>query len=297
MHYKTFLSMLPFVVLFACAVGAGYLFFLLVKHRQRAGRAVFLRQLLHGPGESTRQKLFVIQDKLDFYLYLLVLTVPYLAVILAIRQDMSPVSFWPLTWPTILQCVLIVAPFLFLIVEIRRLLAEQRDCSFALDCEMLVGQELNMLMRQDCIVFHDVPGDGFTIDHVLVSPAGVYAIATKGRVKPKKGRGVLEGRVFYDGKVLTFPGWSESGPLVQIKWQVAWFAEWLSGVMGETVGVKGIIFLPGWIVETGGRNEISIVNETNVPLLGRPRGEVILDEEIRQRIACQIEQRCRTMAG
>jgi len=55
------------------------------------------------------------------------------------------------------------------------------------DAELSVGQELNQLMRQGAVVFHDLPADGFNIDHVLISALGVFAIETKEYTKPKPG--------------------------------------------------------------------------------------------------------------
>jgi len=36
-------------------------------------------------------------------------------------------------------------------------------------------------------LFHDLPADGFNIDHVLISALGVFAIETKEYTKPKPG--------------------------------------------------------------------------------------------------------------
>ncbi|MDH3394286.1 MAG: NERD domain-containing protein, partial [Desulfobulbaceae bacterium] len=193
--------------------------------------------------------------------------------------------------------LLVVALFVSVLFLIFRELRSRKRSALAYDCALVVGQELNLLMRQGCGVFHDFPGDGFVVDHVLVGPSGVYAVTTEGREKPEKRHGDIEDRVFYDGKVLSFPGWSEAGPVNRTRQQVAWLADWLKGVVGEPVNVKGVIFLPGWIIETNGRHEISVVTEKNAAFLGRPRGKNILSVESVQRVSYQIEQRCRNMSG
>ncbi|MDH3360260.1 MAG: NERD domain-containing protein, partial [Desulfobulbaceae bacterium] len=224
-------------------------------------------------------------------------SLPLTIVILLGQQNFLPSSLYPLWAGTVVICCLSVAFSSVLFVLILRLLVVQRKLDLDLDCKIAVGQELNLLMRQGCSVFHDVPADGSSIDHVLVGPSGVYVIATKGRVKPRRRKGSLEERVFYDGKELVFPGCNDTGPLLQVKWQAAWFAEWLSGVVGEKVLVKGIVFLPGWTVEASGRNEISVVNEDSAHLLAKPRGDNVLGEDSLQRIAYQIEHHCRIMTG
>jgi hypothetical protein len=40
------------------------------------------------------------------------------------------------------------------------------------DAELAVGQELDRLMRQGTIVFHDFPADGFNLDHGSCSGKG-----------------------------------------------------------------------------------------------------------------------------
>ena len=43
---------------------------------------------------------------------------------------------------------------------------------------------LEDLRAQGYAVFHDIPGDGFNVDHALIGPAGIFAIETKTRAKP-----------------------------------------------------------------------------------------------------------------
>src|SRR5690606_36569578 len=84
-----------------------------------------------------------------------------------------------------------------------------------LDAEVAIGQELNRLMLQGAIVFHDVPGEQFNLDHVVVCPSGVFAIETKGYTKLNGKGGCAEATVEYDGKTLQFPTWASCGPLEQ----------------------------------------------------------------------------------
>ena len=45
--------------------------------------------------------------------------------------------------------------------------------------ERAVGQHLERLRESGIHIFHDVPGDGFNIDHVLVGEQGIFAVETK----------------------------------------------------------------------------------------------------------------------
>ena len=66
---------------------------------------------------------------------------------------------------------------------------------------MAAGQEPNSLTEAGYRVYHDLPAEGFNIDHVAVGRNGVFAMETKGRSKPAKGNVT----VVYDGRTLRFP--------------------------------------------------------------------------------------------
>lgn len=63
--------------------------------------------------------------------------------------------------------------------------AEQLDrLRVGYDGEVATGQKLDRLMRQGAYVYHDVPAERFNIDHVVVSPQGMFAVETKGFRRP-----------------------------------------------------------------------------------------------------------------
>lgn len=297
MHGPVLLSVLPVVVWFAAAIGVSYLVVFCLKLRLRQRKSTLTRNLLRGPGDSLRQRLAVGETKLDLYVLLLFFLPTLLAVLLMAWSKFFAAPLSPLPDSLLVLLLFVIALLGSLLFLIIRELTTGREHSFAYDSAMAVGQELNLLMRQGCGVFHDFPGDGFTVDHVLVGPSGVYAVTSEGREKPLRRHGDIEDRVFYDGRELAFPGWSETAPVDRTRHQVGWLSDWLQGVVGEPVTVKGIIFLPGWIIETNGRHEISVINEKNAAFLGRPRGKNILDAESVERVAYQIEQRCRNMVA
>lgn len=45
--------------------------------------------------------------------------------------------------------------------------------------ERMTGQLLNRLIGPDCVVAHDLPCEGFNIDHIVIAPRAVYAVETK----------------------------------------------------------------------------------------------------------------------
>jgi hypothetical protein len=161
------------------------------------------------------------------------------------------------------------------------------------DAELAVGQELNHLMSQGYQVYHDFPAPKFNIDHILVGPAGVFAVETKARTKRMTGNGKGDAEVIYDGQCLKFPGWVEKRPLDQAADQASWLRKWLSSAVGESVDVRAVVTLPGWCVKRSSPQGILVINPKNFrTFLTRSRNKTLSDSMI-QRIAHQLEQRCR----
>lgn len=81
--------------------------------------------------------------------------------------------------------------YLRLIPKARRLIRGERG-------EMRVAEVLEDLRSAGYRPFHDLKGDGFNIDHVVVGPAGVFAIETKfrsghGEITFRNGEGLFVG--------------------------------------------------------------------------------------------------------
>jgi hypothetical protein len=163
-----------------------------------------------------------------------------------------------------------------------------------LDAEMAVGQELDQLMREGAVVYHDVPGEAFNIDHVVIATSGVFAVETKGRAKPIRGKGSRDATVEFDGHALRVPTWSETKPLAQAQRQAKWLAQWLSSATGAPTPVTSVLAIPGWFIERKARSEVLIYNGKGPGFLLQRHGAE-LSEEMIKRISHQIDQRCRTV--
>lgn len=165
-----------------------------------------------------------------------------------------------------------------------------------LDAELAVGQELDQLMREGAVVFHDVPGEKFNVDHVVVAPQGVFAVETKGYSKPTEASGKAGATVVFDGRQLMFPEYSSVKAIEQARRQTAWVADWLQRATGDTVHVVPVLALPGWYVERKGRGDVHVLSgkELRKHLLGLQQAKPVTAEQL-QRIAHQLEQRCRTV--
>ena len=125
----------------------------------------------------------------------------------------------------------------------------RRNAREGLAAERMTAQELNRLIGSGCQVLHDVPGDGFNLDHVVISPRGVFMVETKSFKKPVKATDDRHYKVQYDGKALLFPNWSSVKPIDQARKQAQWLARYLRTATNQQIPVIATVALPGWWID------------------------------------------------
>lgn len=287
---KIFLTFIPALIIIASFVI--FLLFLKVYQLSRRGRRTPLtRELLRSPGESLRNQ---IEDlSIDFDSYLMMLFISPLIIyssFLSQKESNTNIS-------VLLLAIVSLVFFTFFIYKLWRLLKQRANLRLGLDCEMAVGQELNQLMLEGYRVYHDFPVEEFNkkfnIDHIVVSPKGVFAIETKGRAKFNKSLSNTEAKVIYDGQTLKFPNWTETKPLEQALQNANWLSKWLSSSVGEKVDVYPVVALPGWWVEREGTGDVYVFNPRNPQPFFRTKGNSSIPENLIDRIAHQLDQKCR----
>ena len=74
----------------------------------------------------------------------------------------------------------------------------------------------------------------FNIDHVLVTPKGLFAVETKTIRKPATG----EAKVIFDGESISINGWNpDRSPVIQVRATSNWMREFLNKETGKTYPV------------------------------------------------------------
>lgn len=122
---------------------------------------------------------------------------------------------------------------------------KMRNLKLGLQGEIMVGQYLDRLHADGYQVFHDVQGQNFNLDHVLIGPAGVFTVETKTWNKPHP-----DAKVTFDGERLLIGGKTAERDLaVQARAQASWLQVQLRESTGKDFDVRPVIVFPGWYVE------------------------------------------------
>jgi hypothetical protein len=133
----------------------------------------------------------------------------------------------------------------------------------ARDGEQLVAEGLEQLVREGAAVLHDIPGDGFNLDHVIVAPRGVYLVETKTYSKPTAAGAtisVTDKEVFVNGRSI------ERNPIEQAKALARWLHELLLKSTGRSFFVRPVVLFPGWFVEPmRSGQEVWVLNPKALP--------------------------------
>ena len=243
---------------------------------------------LRPPGESLRLKIESLTDEFDNH----VAAAAMIGFGSAMFLTALPADKKPLFGTTLfLVCI---AAYVVLARQLGRLQRQLWDYRVGYMGERVVGEELNQLMRVGFAVFHDVPFDGFNIDHVLVGPKGVFAVETKSPRKRASIKGLERAKVYSDGEALRFPTWKDVRFIPQARLNAKTLAEWLASATGEPVPVRAILTLPGWSVERLKGSDVNVLRPDEIKR-SFPSKAILSPEQI-QRITHQLTERCRLAA-
>lgn len=173
---------------------------------------------------------------------------------------------------------------------IRKNLIRYVNCKLGLMGELVVGGVLDRLSSEMIDVFHDleIKEAGkklWNIDHVAVTPGGVFLFETKARRKmlAKSPDGQEGHKVIYDGVHLHFPQpmRPDRFGIEQAERNAAWLSAKLTQLNGTPVPVQAALVLPGWFIQAKGKFAVSVLNEKQIGGFLDRRGETIPPDRLR----------------
>ena len=293
--------------LLLCVATVGLLLFLRARARQDRAPFPDNTRLLRGPGESHRQRLAALDDQaLNVALLLLGLPAVGYGALLYLAARLAP--GYPISSTLLLWFGLAGLLFAFW-HGARRLVAiidRRRNTRLGHFGERVVAEHLEPLKAAGYHVFHDLPAgeasddSASTIDHVVVGPAGVFAIETKTRRKGRARVGFMAHEIIYDGDALAYPWGEDRHGLDQAHRQAEWLARHLANQTGRAVPVHALLVFPGWSILRKGRGPVHVLSPRELPdavqkptstpvgLPGQPLTPADLDLVLRE-----LDARCR----
>ncbi len=181
------------------------------------------------------------------------------------------------------------AVFFHLLRKTLRKLANHR---LGLQGEQIVGGVLDRLSSDGLRVFHDLevkrPGaKPWNIDHVALTPAGVFVFETKARRKPKlpsdQQATQKNHEVVFDGVHLHFPRpmGADAHGIKQASRNAAWLTEKLTALNGTDIPVSAALVLPGWYVTAKAKGAVAVLNEKLIRGYLSDRPAVFSEERLR----------------
>ena len=183
---------------------------------------------LRTAGQSTDER---IQTDLEEFWPSLFLT--------AFLVSLAIVEWWryffkvpPAPWPYSFLAVIAIVTCAF---EVRRTRARLRRRRQGRDGERVVAEYVDALRVRGFRVLHDVVGESFNIDHVIVGAPGVFVIETKAWSK-RPGQDIR-----FDGKRLLIGGREDSRPLRQAKGQAKWLSDLVGDLVGRRIFVNAVV--------------------------------------------------------
>ncbi len=189
------------------------------------------------PGESLDKEISRLQN--DYYVYLTVALLILVSTFLEcyywyFKIPQQPVFF--------LIISAVIVPYCY--VKIRKLRKLYKNAKLGRDGEREVGQVLEELRANGYAIFHDIVGDDFNVDHVIVTPFGIFVLETKTFSKPARGE------ITFDGRTITRTGEPpDEKPVLQAIANANWIRKVLKESTGRLFPVTPVLVFPGWWVE------------------------------------------------
>jgi hypothetical protein len=174
------------------------------------------------------------------------------------------------------------------------LLGFRRNLQLGLRAKRAMAEELSLLMRDGCYVFHDYPtGPSQSIDHVIVAPSGIYAIETNGRRK-KGFSGNKNAELSFNGTQIGFSGGHGESELVELaRRNAVELSRELTAAGAENITVNPILTFPGWNIIRTGKGDVNVLTAEEIRATVTAADKPALSPAQIQRLASQIEQKCR----
>lgn len=231
---------------------------------------------LRTPGQSLDEEVQrILDDDVTPYLF-----IPIVFIILAIWSWLEWYEVIQRSNPIILTVVAIVLS-IYSAFKLAKIKKHLKSLRLGRDGERAVGQSLDTLKRKGYRVFHDLIGDGFNLDHVIICEKGAYTVETKTRSKPAKG----PCEIIYNDDGISINGYiSDNKMLIQAKAQKKWLEKTIAELVGIKLTVIPVVVFPGWFIKDSHdkkRDNVWVLEPKSLPAYIDKQPNVISEEQVR----------------
>jgi len=248
--------------------------FICYTHAMKNNKSPLKDKLLRTPGQSLDEEISkIIDDQAMMYVVASAMFV-FITLFEWYRWYMEvPPSPWTFTIMTLLVMVVSVFKIFPLIKKIKALKQGR-------DGEKAVAEMLNFYREAKMKVFHDIVGDNFNVDHVVVSTRGIFLVETKTYSKPMKGKT----EITFNGQAIVKNGYTLNDDiLVQVKASSKWLGDLIEELTAKKVQVQPAVVFPGWYVEMTNeyKSDIWMLNPKNLDKFIMGRREILSLEDVK----------------
>ncbi len=231
-------------------------------------------KLLRTPGQSLDEEINkIVDDQAMLYI-----TASLMLIVMTVLEwyrwyTSTPPSPWTMT----LMAVVVTVFSIYKVLPLRKKLIALRQ---GRDGEKAVAELLNFYREAKMKVFHDIVGENFNVDHVVVSTRGVFLIETKTYSKPDKGKT----EIVFNGKTINKNGYIMNDDiLIQVKASSKWLRELIEELTAKVVDVQPAVVFPGWYVQMTNeyKSDIWMLNPKNLDKFIMGRKEILTEEEVK----------------
>ncbi len=221
--------------------------------KKRKSRSPIKEPALRAPGQSLQTELIDVLLGRGFVWVVVAAMVCIMAAMEWARWYWSLLPA-PITYTVIAVITVVIAFF-----RCRRVFRTADQLKLGRDGEISVGQLLDTLRADGHRIFHDIPEDGYNIDHVIIGPPGAFVIETKTRNMAND----KDNRIRYDGSTIWVNGQTpERDPIRQVRACANRVQEHFKIGTGRDAPIRPVVLYPGWFVERQPKGvEVWVLNE------------------------------------
>lgn len=218
-----------------------------------------------------------------------VLMVPLLPMLLYFAYLLSQMPHIQDMYPPLLLVIVYAVLLVIQMVFTLMLLFEVGRLKLALNAEIIVGQQLNQLMRLGYRVYHDIHVNQTVVHHIVLCQMGIFTVETLPYPKPLRQRESLF-RFRYENEALVFPNGKNKKSLMLAQRKAGATMLWLNKTLGLPIKVRPLLVVPGWYLEPKDRPPFNVLTPKQLNTFFMRLTKPMFDEFQLEKIAHQIEQ-------